>query len=86
MSDNKKHKVSWKKDERLQRILKQNAERRTEEWYKQNKGVDLAIMAVVGVVFIAGLFAIVAIGVAWFLLAIVGIIIAAFAVGSIFRW
>lgn len=85
MSDSRKHKVSWKKDERLQRILKQNAERRAEEWYKQNKGLDLAVMTVVGVGFIAGLIAIVAIGVAWFLLAIVGIIIAAFAVGSMFK-
>ena len=85
MSDSRKHKVSWKKDERLQRILKQNAERRAEEWYKQNKGFDIAVMTVIGVGFILGLIVTVAIGVAWFLLAIVGIIVAAFAVGSMFK-
>ena len=79
------HKVSWKKDERLQKILKQNAERRAEEWYKKNRGLDLAVMSVIGVGFILGLIVTVAIGVAWFLLVLVGIIIAAFAVGSIFK-
>ncbi len=36
-------KISWKKDKRLQRILKQNAERRDKERYKENKGLDAAV-------------------------------------------
>ena len=78
-------KISWKKDERLQRILKQNAERRDEERYKKSDGLDIAVMIVVGVGFILGLIVVVATGIAWLLLTLVAIIISAFAISSIFK-
>ena len=78
-------KISWKKDERLQRILKQNAVRRAEERYKKSDGLDIAVMIVVGVGFILGLIVVVATGIAWLLLTLVAIIISAFAISSIFK-
>ena len=78
-------KISWKKDERLQRILKQNAERRDEERYKKSDGLDIAVMIVVGVGLILGLIVVVATGIAWLLLTLVAIIISAFAISSIFK-
>jgi len=78
-------KVSWKKDKRLQRILKQNAERRAEEWYKQNKGLDIAVTIVIAVGFILGLIVVVVAGIAGLLLALVVIIISAFSISSMFK-
>ena len=78
-------KISWKKDKRLQRILKQNAERRAEERYKENKGLDAAVTIVIGVGFVLGLIVVVATGIAWLLLTLVVIIISAFAISSIFK-
>lgn len=78
-------KISWKKDKRLQRILKQNAERRDEERYKENKGLDAAVMIVIGVGFILGLIVVVATGIAWLLLTLLAVIISAFAISSIFK-
>ena len=85
MSDSRTHKVSWKKDKRLQKILKQNAELRAAERYKKNTGLDIAVMAVVGAGCILYFLAVTALGVAGLLLTLVGIIVAAFAVGSIFK-
>ena len=78
-------KISWKKDERLQRILKQNAERREEERYGKNKGLDIAVSVIIGVGFILGLIVVIATGIAWLLLTLVVIIISAFAISSMFK-
>ncbi len=71
--------------QRLQRILKQNAERRAEEWYKQNKGLDIAVTIVIAVGFILGLIVVVVAGIAGLLLALVVIIISAFSISSMFK-
>ena len=77
-------KVSWKTDERLQRILKQNAERRAEERSKEDNGWDQALMIVFCTGFILYMLAVLAIGITWPLILIaVGIlagIIASFVV------
>ena len=78
-------KISWKKDKRLQRILKENAERRAEERYGQNKGLELAVTIVAGIAFLVGGVAAIVLGIAWLLLMFVGIIIAAFAIPSMFK-
>ncbi len=78
-------KISWKKDKRLQRILKQNAERRAEERYKESKGLDAVVTIVICVGFILGLIVVVATGIAWLLLTLVAVIISAFAISSIFK-
>lgn len=79
------NKISWKKDKRLQRILKQNAERRAEERYKESKGLDAVVTIVICVGFILGLIVVVATGIAWLLLTLVAVIISAFAISSIFK-
>lgn len=67
--------TSWKKDERLQRILKQNAERRAEERYKNNKGFEQTLMVIFGIGFVLYMLAVLAIGIAWPLILIAGAII-----------
>ena len=79
------NKISWKKDKRLQRILKQNAERRDEERYKESKGLDAVVTIVICVGFILGLIVVVATGIAWLLLTLVAVIISALAISSIFK-
>lgn len=69
-------KVSWKKDKRLQRILKQNAEQRAEERYKENKGFDQALMVIFGIGFVLYMLAVLAIGIAWPLVLLTGGILA----------
>ena len=61
-------KVSWKKDKRLQRILKQNAERRDEERSKKNKGWDTALT----VIFLLGFFLF---GMAWLVIGVAKVVI-----------
>lgn len=58
-------KISWKTDERLQRILKQNAGRRAEERYKENKGFDQTLMVIFGIGFVLYMLAVLVIGIAW---------------------
>lgn len=58
-------KISWKTDERLQRILKENAKRREAERSKQNKGFDITLMVVFGAGFLLYMIAMLAIGIAW---------------------
>lgn len=79
------NKISWKKDKRLQRILKQNAKRRDEERYKESKGLDAVVTIVICVGFILGLIVVVATGIAWLLLTFLAVIISAFAISSIFK-
>ncbi len=61
-------KVSWKTDKRLQRILKENAERRAEERYKENKGWETAFTAILALGFV--LF-----GMAWLAIGITKVVI-----------
>lgn len=79
------NKISWKKDKRLQKILKQNAERRAEERYKESKGFDAVVTIVICVGFILGLIVVVATGIAWLFLTLLAVIISAFAISSIFK-
>ena len=79
------NKISWKKDKRLQKILKQNAERRAEERYKESKGLDAVVTIVICVGFILGLIVVVATGIAWLFLTLLAVIISAFAISSIFK-
>ncbi len=62
-------KVSWKTDKKLQRILKQNAERRDEERYRQyrNKGWYKALTTIFILGFILYGLAVVAVGITGFL-------------------
>lgn len=76
-------KISWKKDERLQRILKQNAERRAEECYKNNKGFEQTLMVIFGIGFVLYMLAVLAIGIAWPLILIAGAIIAGIALSFV---
>ena len=80
-------KVSWKKDKRLQRILKQNAERRAEERREQGEGkiLEPVVMTVViaGSV-VGGIFVIVA-GIAGLLLTLLAVIIGAFTISGMFK-
>ena len=63
-------KVSWKTDKRLQKILKQNAERRAEERYKKNKGWDTAFTVIFALGFV--LF-----GIAWLAIGVAKVVILA---------
>ncbi len=67
-------KVSWKRDPRLQRILKQNSERRTWERAQQSKhkGAEKVIFGVCLVVVVLSIVAWTAIQIAWSLLLLAG--------------
>ena len=80
-------KVSWKTDERLQRILKQNAETRARERYKDDSTFNKVVAVLFVLSFFCSFFALVAIGVVGlillFLFIFVGGILAVFAVSSV---
>lgn len=68
MGNSRTSKISWKTDVRLQRILKQNAERRAEERYKENKGWETAFTVIFALGFV--LF-----GMAWLAIGITKVVI-----------
>ena len=79
-------KVSWKTDKRLQRILKQNAEIRARERYKDDSTFNKVVVVLFVLSFFSCLFAAVAIGIVGlillFLFIFAGGILTVFAVSS----
>ena len=69
----------------IESYVERRAERRVEEHHKQNKWLDLAVTIVVAVGFILGGIVVLAAQIAWLLLVLVGVIISAFIIGSIFK-
>lgn len=69
------NKVSWKTDEKLQRQLKRNADRRDRERSKQNNGFEQFLMLLFAVCFVVGFIVIVLTQVAWTALILIGVLI-----------
>ena len=78
-------KISWKKDERLQRILKQNAKRR--DWEREQRGeyknLDRTFTIIFTLGFILYGLAILAIGITWPLILLGGGILAGIALSFV---
>lgn len=68
----------------MQKILKQNAERREKEHAKNRKWLDIVASVLLGAGVLVGLVVVLAAHIVWLLLALAGIVVGAFAVGSMF--